>query len=158
MTTASKNNVLFILIGAPGSGKSTEVAKLEKSVPNNIIVSSDTLRAKFGSDENDQSVTPKVFSYIKRMLPVFLNDGKNVILDATNMTVRDRKEYIDMAKQNGSKVVGIAFERDKATLLDRNKKRGDAGGRNVPEFVIDKMLAKYQKPTSAEGFDKILFL
>lgn len=149
---------IILMIGAPGSGKSTHVKTLLQENTDYKLLSSDAMRAEFGTGEDDQSVTPKVFSTLKYRLNKYLQEKQTVIIDATNMNVKDRKSYIDAAKLFGAKVVAYAFVCDKQTLLNRNQKRGAGGGRNVPDFVIDKMLAKYQPPTTQEGFDEIHFL
>lgn len=151
-------NKLILTIGAPGSGKSTYIQNYIKSHPETIILSSDALRAKFGRDESDQSVTGAVFSYIKRTLPTLLASGKSVILDATNINAKDRKDHINAGLQNGCEIIAWVFERNKELLVQRNKERGEKGGRNVPEFVIDKMLTKYQRPSQSEGFDEIEYI
>lgn len=149
---------VIVMIGAPGSGKSTFAKKMLQKNPSFKYLSSDALRAEFGSGEEDQSVTPLVFSTLKRRLDHCLRRNENVIVDATSMNAKDRKDYIVAAKQFNASVVAYAFVCDKKTLIERNQKRGAGGGRNVPEFVIDKMLAKYQPPTAQEGFDEIYFV
>jgi tRNA uridine 5-carbamoylmethylation protein Kti12 len=47
---------------------------------------------------------------------------------------------------------------DRQGLIDRNKKRGEQGGRVVPDFVIDKMLAKFEEPSYSEGIDVIIYV
>jgi len=148
---------IIIVIGAPGSGKSTFANQLLKENPSYKLLSSDAMRAEFGSSESDQSVTPIVFSTLKRRVRQYLSTNNTVIVDATNMNPKDRKDYIDVAKEFNSKVIGYVFNCNKQTLLERNQKRGTGGGRNVPEFVIDKMLTKYVPPTEREGFDEIHF-
>ena len=149
---------VIVMIGAPGSGKSTFAKKLCQDNPNFKYLSSDALRAEFGSGEEDQSVTPIVFSTLKRRLDNYLRHNESVIVDATSINAKDRKDYINAAKQYNAKVIAYAFVCDKQTLLERNQKRGAGGGRNVPEFVIQRMLDKYQQPTNQEGFDEVNFV
>jgi tRNA uridine 5-carbamoylmethylation protein Kti12 len=47
---------------------------------------------------------------------------------------------------------------DRAGLISRNLKRGNEGGRVVPDWVIDKMLAKYEEPSTSEGIDEIIYV
>ena len=50
------NNTLYITVGLPGSGKSTYVKNFIKDKDVEYL-SSDELRAIYGKDETDQSVT-----------------------------------------------------------------------------------------------------
>ena len=151
------NNTLYIAVGLPGSGKSTYAKNFIKGKDIEYL-SSDELRAVYGKDETDQSVTSIVFGHIKRKVDEFLKDGKNVLVDATSVNRRERSDYINSAKKYGAKVVALVFKMDRNGLIARNKKRGDEGGRVVPDWVIDKMLNKYEEPSSDEGIDTIIYV
>lgn len=147
---------LFLVVGLPGSGKSTYAKNFIKAYQDPIeYLSSDELRAVFGTSEEDQSVTPKVFNFIKEKVDEYLKNGKNVLIDATNINRKDRKSYIETADKYNARKVAIVFNVPKETLIQRNIERGNKGGRNVPEWVIDKMLSKYEPPTESEGFNVI---
>lgn len=151
------NNTLYITVGLPGSGKSTYAKKFiaDKNVE---YLSSDSLRAVYGKGEDDQTVTPIVFGHIKRKVDEFLKDGKNVMVDATSVNRRERSDYINSAKKYGAKVVALVFKMDRQGLIARNKKRGEEGGRVVPDWVIDKMLNKFEEPDHNEGIDTIIYV
>lgn len=151
------NNTLYITVGLPGSGKSTYAKNFIKG--NGIeYLSSDELRAVFGKDQNDQSATRKVFNHIKTKVEEFLKCDKNVLVDATNVNHRERSDYINTAKKHNTKVVALVFKMDRDGLIARNQKRGSEGGREVPTFVIDKMLNKYEEPDFNEGIDAIIYV
>ena len=151
------NNTLYITVGLPGSGKSTYAKEFIKGKDVEYL-SSDSLRAVFGEGEDDQTVTPIVFGHIKKKVDEFLKDGKNVLVDATSVNRKERSDYINTAKKYGAKVVALIFKMDRQGLIDRNKKRGEQGGRVVPDWVIDKMLAKYEEPSFAEGIDVTIYV
>lgn len=151
------NNTLYITVGLPGSGKSTYVKNFIKDKDIEYL-SSDSLRAVYGKSEEDQTVTPLVFGHIKKKVDEFLKDGKNVLVDATSVNRKERSDYINTAKKYGAKVVAIVFKMDRQGLIDRNKKRGEQGGRVVPDFVIDKMLNKFEEPSYSEGIDVIIYV
>ena len=151
------NNTLYITVGLPGSGKSTYAKEFIKGKEIEYL-SSDSLRAIFGKSEEDQTVTPLVFGHIKRKVDEFLKDGKNVMVDATSVNRKERSDYINTAKKYGAKVVAIVFKMDRQGLIDRNKKRGEQGGRVVPDWVIDKMLAKFEEPSYSEGIDVMIYV
>jgi len=150
-------STIYIAVGLPGSGKSTYAKNFIKGKDIEYL-SSDELRAVFGKSEEDQTVTPLVFGHIKRKVDEFLKDGKNVLVDATSVNRKERADYINTAKKYGAKVVVLVFKLDRQGLIDRNKKRGEQGGRVVPDWVIDKMLAKYEEPSTSEGIDEIIYV
>ncbi len=150
-------NTLYITVGLPGSGKSTYAKEFIKGKDIEYL-SSDSLRAVYGKSEEDQTVTPLVFGHIKRKVDEFLKDGKNVLVDATSVNRRERSDYINSAKKYGAKVVAIVFKMDRQGLIDRNKKRGEQGGRVVPDWVIDKMLNKFEEPSYDEGIDVMIYV
>ena len=151
------NNTLYITVGLPGSGKSTYAKEFIKGKEIQYL-SSDSLGAVYGKDENDQSVTSIVFGHIKRKVDEFLKDGKNVLVDATSVNRKERSDYINTAKKYGAKVVAIVFKMDRQGLIDRNKKRGEQGGRVVPTNIIDRMLSKYEDPSFNEGIDVMIYV
>ena len=151
------NNTLYITVGLPGSGKSTYVKNFIKDKEIEYL-SSDSLRAVYGKSEEDQTVTPLVFGHIKRKVDEFLKDGKNVLVDATSVNRKERSDYIKTAKKYGAKIVVIVFKMDRQGLIERNKKRGEQGGRVVPDWVIDKMLAKFEEPSYSEGIDVMIYV
>ena len=145
------------MVGLPGSGKSTYAKEFIKDQQVEYL-SSDSLRAVFGKDESDQSCTSRVFSHIKTKVDEYLSDNKNVLVDATSVNRKERSDYINTAKKYGSKVVAVVFKMDRNGLIARNKKRGDEGGRVVPDWVIDKMLNKFEEPDFNEGIDVIIYV
>ena len=151
------NNTLYITVGLPGSGKSTYAKNFIKDKEIEYL-SSDSLRAVYGKSEEDQSVTSFVFGHIKKKVDEFLKDDKNILVDATSVNRKERSDYINTAKKYGAKIVVIVFKMDRQGLIERNKKRGEQGGRVVPDWVIDKMLAKYEEPSYDEGIDVMIYV
>ncbi len=146
---------LYITVGCPASGKSTYVKNyVDDNKQNGMYLSSDELRAKFGSGESDQTCTNQVFSYIKQKINEILQDKNDgyLIIDATSINKKNRREYIELAKKNKSKIVAWVFERNRDILIDRNKNRD----RVVPIWVIDRMISQYEKPSVDEGFDEVI--
>lgn len=146
---------MIILVGAPGSGKSTWADNFMIGKSDVDLWSTDRARGLFGKDENDQSVSSKAFNYVESRVNESLKIGRNVIVDATSMYPKARKRWIEVAKKFGAKPIAIVLDASKELLMERNKTRGEAGGRVVPENVIDMMLGKYVTPTHEEGFDEI---
>jgi predicted kinase len=150
------NNV-WILVGAPGSGKSTWREDKVKADPSIVVVCPDDNRRAISGDSNNQAVSYPAFCMAKDQMRNALALEKDVIFDATNMYRKARKDFINIARGKGAKVIAVVFECSKETLLTRNAKRGSLGGRNVSEKVIDDMLSRYQQPDKSE-FNEVTFV
>ena len=147
------NAILYMTVGIPGSGKSTYSTQF--TLKNNIrYLNSDQLRAHFGTDETDQSVTPQVFRYIKSEVNKLLSENISVLVDSTAITKRNRQDFIDIAKKQNAKCEVIYFKIDIAVAKERNKSRS----RVVPEFILDRMYNSLETPTISEGIDKIIVI
>jgi len=149
---------LVITVGAPGSGKSTWVENYKLTHPYMTFLSSDFLRGFFGKDENDQSVSGRVFEHMENEVDRLLSEGKDVCIDATNMHRKARKVWINLAKKHDAMIIAYVFVVNRDILIERNQKRGASGGRNVPIDVIDRMLTNYVEPSKEEGIDQIHFV
>lgn len=140
---------VYILVGAPASGKSTYA---KEYLSHTKIVSTDAIRKELYGDESIQGNGNKVFSFAYARMRAAAKSGIDVTFDATSMTVSARKRIMEKAPI-GTKFVAIVFERCEETLLENNNKRD----RHVPEFVIKKMLSNYVRPTLEEGFSEVIF-
>lgn len=107
--------------------------------------------------EGDQSVSGKAFAATREGMEEALKNNKDVLIDATSMYRKSRKDFIDIAKKYNAQTIAVVFEVNRETLIERNKKRGENGGRVVPTEIIDNMLGKYQRPDNTE-FDTIVYV
>lgn len=142
---------LNVLVGIPGCGKSTFAKSGE--IPG-TVVSSDLIRKMYWT-EGDQMHNAEVFAIARDMTSTLLDDGKDVIMDATNLRPGWRKWCIDMAHEKGAQVNAYSFENVPLdTCLERNLMRA----RKVPAGIIRRMHTQLVTPTKEEGFDEVYFL
>jgi len=138
---------IVVAIGLPGSGKSTHFMNLGANP-----ISSDAIRRQLSDDETDQTIHGKVFATMRYLLRQRLDLKRPVTyIDATNLTVKDRRPWLKIAQERGCEIEALYFDIPPEICKARNAKRG----RIVPESAIDQMAAKLKPPTTAEGFDKI---
>ena len=136
-----------MLIGLPGSGKSTWAQRVGATV-----LSSVAMRIVLSGDVNDQTIHGKVFGAMRHLLKSRLEIGASpTIIDSTNLRRRDRKPWIRLAKKLGARREAVYFDVPVKTALERNRKRS----RQVPEEVIQMMTERMQMPTVQEGFDSV---
>ncbi len=138
---------VLVLIGLPGSGKSTWAAAAGITV-----LSSDAVRELLADDATNQQIHGTVFATLRYLLRRRLELGMPAtILDATNLQRAHRKAWIKIAQAHGARVEAVCFP----TPLEVCQRRNAARQRIVPPEVIEAMAAKLQWPTLAEGFDEV---
>ena len=146
---------LIMMIGLPGSGKSTYAKEIAKAFKNDVVIhSSDAIRKELYGTENEQSNPERVFNLLHKRAAIDLRCGKNVIYDATNIKVDDRKRAIRTITSDLLAVGKIALIMD--TDLETCKKNNASRHRKVPDHVYERMLAAFSRPTFSEGFDQII--
>ena len=143
---------LVVMVGLPGSGKSTIAKQLAEDNPNTYIFSSDAYREKLCGDENDQSNNDLVFRTLHKDLRESLLVGKNCIIDATNVTLKDRRRILDNIKDLAIEKIAYFVDTPHDECWERDKARD----RSVGFGVIHKFLRRFQFPQRFEGFDKII--
>jgi len=142
---------LILLVGIPGSGKTTYAEKYIKEHPNTIHLSSDKIRAELWGDEVTQGDNNEVFSLMQSRAIEALNNGQSVVYDATNITRKDRSYIISLCP----KFVKIECHIVWAPIsycIYRDEFMRD---RTVGKSVIDRMLKRFQAPYYDEGIDEI---
>ena len=141
---------LILLVGIPGSGKSTYADGYVMNYFNTVHLSSDKIREELWGNEATQGDNGMIFSIMQSRAIEALRDGKSVIYDATNVTRKDRSYIIDICPkfvQIEAHVVWAPIQ----TCIERDASRE----RTVGQAVIDKMLKRFQPPFYDEGFDDI---
>ena len=141
---------LILLVGVPGSGKTTYAQKYIQEHPGAIHLSSDSIRKELYGDEAIQGDNNEVFSLMQTRAIDALNSGQSVVYDATNITRKDRS-YIIALCPKFAKIECYIIWAPIETCIERDATRE----RTVGKDVIDKMLKRFQAPYYDEGIDEI---
>lgn len=129
------NQIAYVMVGAPGSGKSTTAAAISKQ-NNASIVCLDHLREELWGDESIQGSWHELQSLFHKKVSEVAKSGKNIVIDATHARKRHRKETIRLLRENGfSRVFCYIVHPPLETCLAQNKKRS----RVVPQRVVIQM-------------------
>ena len=138
---------VVLAIGLPGSGKTTWFRRRGVTP-----LSSDLLRNILFDDVEEQRYQGLVFSTLRSLLRARLIARMpwNYV-DATNLSIHERRQWIKMAKSFGYEVQAVFFDVPLEVCLDRNRQRD----RSVSEDVMRKMAEKLKPPAFEEGFAKI---
>lgn len=151
---AAQGGIFIIMVGPPGCGKSSIAKKIADTYSNFVIVSPDNIRKELFGDESIQKHNDEVFAVVYKRLSTYLNEGRNVIYDATNCRTTYRFKILDICKPIAKKIICLVSTVSMSECLRRNEMREY----KVPENVIERMYINYTRhsPTIFEGYDAII--
>jgi predicted kinase len=139
--------LVVLAIGMPGSGKTTWFGR-RGITP----LSSDLLRGILFDDVEEQRYQGLVFSTLRSLLRARLIAKMPMnYVDATNLSIHERRQWIKMAKSFGYEVQAVFFDVPLEVCLERNRQRD----RSVSEDIMLRMAEKLKPPVFEEGFEKI---
>lgn len=147
----NKVPTMFVLIGAPGIGKTTWTTGLRQAMAFSgddagvTIVSEDEYRLQFFEANVEQGVpgiihTKDLYAaawsycaensvdydkYAAKQLAEAVSSGDDLVLDRTNLTRKARAKWIQAAKQAKYQIVAVEFYASESTVLNRQQTRGD---------------------------------
>jgi predicted kinase len=141
---------IVIVVGLPGSGKSTYLHKLGVNA-----ISSDAIRLLLADDATIQTIHAQVFATMRYLLRRRLALGRPVsYVDATHLTVSERAPYVKIARAFDCDLEAVYFDVPVEVCQERNRLRH----RVVPAEAIEAMRAKLVPPSLEEGFSRITVL
>lgn len=152
-----------ILVGVPGSGKSTWL--IENRSKGAWIVSTDNIINGLADDYGftyDQIFKETIrfadMAMVARML-IAAENGYDLYIDRTNMSEKSRQQFIKKLSKYGYEFECVVFPTPERDELDRRlSERSARLGKTIPQEVVDRMIASYEMPLYSEGFSKITYI
>jgi hypothetical protein len=143
---------LFLMVGLPGSGKTTMAKQLETEMKA-LRLTPDEWMGAFSFNPYDEDRRAQVESFQWDIAQKMLALGVNVILDWGFWSKAERDKYRKQANDLGvvSKVIFLPATRDE--LLDRLKNRSTVPSFNavpVSEAHLDLWISLFEPPTADE--------
>ncbi len=144
---------LLVLKGLPASGKSTEAKRLEAE-EGYVRTNKDTIRKELFGEDYKRKDEKKVVKERDRLVRKALSEGRDVVVDDTNLNPVHIKDLMNIAKE-----MDVVFQVNDSFLdvplaecIERDKNREESVGENVirgmyHEFVKKKFDGKEYDPS-----------
>lgn len=151
-----------VLVGLPASGKSTRVIEMN---PHAFIYSTDRYIENVASstlrnyDEVFNDVIKQATENMNILLQSAIHDGKDIIFDQTNLSIKKRSKIINRMKQVGYSVECECFLPPETVedIAEWNRRLHSRPGKTIDEGIIANMVKTYTIPTIEEGFDSLVY-
>jgi predicted kinase len=152
---------LYVLVGVPGSGKSTWTMNQEWT-PDCAYISTDTHVEEYAKSvgktysEVFTEYMPTAVDLMARDVIAAREAGKDIIWDQTSTTIKSREKKFRMLEDYYS--IAIVFKTPDRIILDKRlKERADQTGKVIPKSVVTMMRHCWEDPTEDEGFKEIWY-
>ena len=153
---STKNNPhyfpkLFILVGAPGSGKSTFARYFLRTEDNWVRVNRDDFRLmQFGDTLMSPFYEERITKMVEASVITLLKNHTNVIIDATNSSLRTLEDMVHTYTEYAD-ITFKVFDLSVEELVKRCDKRYEQTGKFIPKSAIEKHVTQLQY--TKEKFD-----
>ena len=144
---------LFLMMGAPGSGKSYWCGKHTNNTTDKYI-SRDEIRFTFLKDGDEYFAKEnEVFDEFINQINHYLTIYDRVFADATHLNFASRNKTISRINVPVDEINVVFLNTPLNTCIERNAKR--EGRKFVPETVIKNMYKSIRLPEKEENINKI---
>lgn len=149
---------MIMLIGMPGSGKSTWCKILH---PNTPVVSSDAFIEEYANsigktyDEVFSEKIKEATKHVNFMVDKYVSNGIDFIWDQTNLTRSSRKNKLSLIPKEWTK---IAYYFDLPPEIIWRQRLKSRVGKTIPDEVLHKMKIYTDLPSLDEGFKEIHYI
>ena len=147
---------VYVLVGVPGSGKSTWISQQEWA-KNCVVVSTDAWVEDYAQRMGktySEVFTEYMPVAVKLMADTIVRAreaGKDIIWDQTSTTVKSRRRKFNMLPDYDH--IAVVFPTPEKEELAR--RLANRLGKNIPADVMRTMIDGFEMPTEEEGYKEI---
>lgn len=153
--------MLTVLVGLPGSGKSTCIQSVYAD-PSQFVYSTDDFievaAKELGSTYNDvfETLIKSVTKAADNMLSDAIKQNKDVVWDQTNMSAKKRAAILSKFPAAYRKIcVCFVPPRNEAEQQELDRRLANRPGKTIPAHIMRNMASSFAMPTQEEGFDVV---
>ena len=153
-------NKMYVLVGVPGSGKSTWIKK-QNWMLGLPVVSTDTFVEQYAHNQGKtysevfEEYMPIAVKLMANQVLICQANKLDLIWDQTSTTIATRAKKIRMLPEYYK--IAVVFKTPETAELQR--RLASRPGKNIPWDVVSKMAQQLEAepPTLEEGFDEIWY-
>lgn len=154
-TLNTKDATFVLMVGLPGSGKSTYAMTVLEQNPETVYISTDALVQKradaLGLTYDD--VWPDYIAEATKLsheaFAAARKAGLPILWDQTNLGAKKRRGLLSQVPKHYT-TVALYFEVDEEL---RQQRIANRPGKTIPAHIDKSMVASYVRPSHEEGFD-----
>ena len=152
---------LYVLIGVPGSGKSTwhsDQTWLQEAA----YISTDRYVEEFAKSagktysEVFKEVMSECVDHMTGDVVHAREASQDIVWDQTSTTIASRRKKFNMLPEYYA--IAVVFRTPPRDELDRRLQSRYDSGKIIPQAVVDSMIENWQEPTLEEGFQEIWYV
>lgn len=147
---------VYVLVGVPGSGKSTWVEN-QLWTKDCVYVSSDSFieeeAQRQGKTYNEifKDYAGKAVTMMLDKVIEAREEGKDIIWDQTSVSVKSRKKKFQMLPDYEH--IAVVFDTPSKDELD--KRLSSRPGKIIPQEIVNSMISNFEIPTEEEGYKEV---
>ncbi len=158
----------FIMVGLPGTGKSTLVHNIIRDMGDHgdrvFVYSTDNLIEEWSKamgwtyNFGFSKYIDKATKEMNKLLDMAMSENRDIIWDQTNLGAKKRKSLIDRFKKTYTvECHAIQLPAGDSQHEDWHFRLANRPGKTIPENIIGNMVSGYTAPSLSEGFSKVYY-
>ena len=147
---------VYVLVGVPGSGKSTWIKSQDWALGLTVVSTDNFVEAY--AKEQGKTYSEVFVDYMPTAVDLMVKavvhareHGHDIIWDQTSTTVKSRKKKFNMLPDYEH--IAVVFKTPEHTELMRRLM--SRPGKDIPDHVVASMIASWEDPTEEEWFKEV---
>jgi predicted kinase len=149
-------NKLYVLVGVPGSGKSTWIKEQTWMLGLNVVCT-DTFVEAYAKQQGKtysevfEEYMPNAIELMTEQVIFAREHGHDIIWDQTSTTVKSRKRKFNMLPNYYAIAIVFSIPEEK----ELKRRLNSRPGKEIPWDIVQGMIDNFEMPTEEEGFKEI---